>query len=198
MELNELKNTWAALDNRLKENNLLNETIIKKMAESKVDKSLNRLLFWDIFSIAICTLLIPFITYWFSKYSGKILFGDIVVVYAGIVCIISVVWYITKVNYLMKINTIKNISNNIYYLNKYSIYVKRERLAMSYFIGPSMALLCILGYAEAKATLPIWILLISILVVCTVITHLSYKRLYEKNIDSIRQSLDEIKELKEE
>lgn len=197
MELDDLKNTWIALDNRLKQNNVLNETIIKKMAENKVNKSLNKLIFWDVFSIVICMLLIPFNIYWFSSHSGILLFGDIIIVYALIICISLVVWYIIKVNYLIKFDFTENTEHNIYNINKYTLYSKREKLMMYFFIGPSIIILCMLAYAEAKATIPIWALMISILIICSIINYFSYKKIYKENIDSIRKSLEEINELKE-
>jgi hypothetical protein len=197
MELDELKNTWAALDNRLKENNALNETIVLKMTQGKAEKSLNRLIFWDIFSVFILIAVIPFIVYWLDKYSGRLLFGDIVVIYGGIICVVYAIWYIYKIRLLVKINVTENIHNNIYYTNKYAIMVKREKLAMS-FIGPSIALLCIAGYAEAKVSVSLWIFLTSILILASLLTAWSYKRLYQKNIDSILKSLEEIKDLEEE
>lgn len=197
MELDELKNTWAALDKRLKENNTLNEVIILKMIQVKVEKTLNRLIFWDIFSVFILIAVIPVIVYWLDKYSGRLLFGDIAVIYGGIICVVSAIWYIYKIRELIKIDVTENIRDNIYYTNKYAVLVKREKLIMA-FVGPSIALLCVAAYAEAKVSVSLWILLGCMFVLASLITAWSYKRLYQKNIDSILKSLGEIKELEEE
>ena len=42
MGLEELKQTWSALDERLKKNNSLNERIIWEMLERKADKALKK------------------------------------------------------------------------------------------------------------------------------------------------------------
>ncbi|MDH6310704.1 hypothetical protein M2451_003529 [Dysgonomonas sp. PFB1-18] len=44
MELDELKNTWTSLDERLQKQEVLKETIIKEMLRSKSGKALGRLI----------------------------------------------------------------------------------------------------------------------------------------------------------
>ena len=46
MELEEFKNSWKALDDRLTTNESLTESLIIKMAQQKVKGSIDKLLFW--------------------------------------------------------------------------------------------------------------------------------------------------------
>lgn len=47
MELDELKSTWNALNERLRKNELLNDRIIKEMITRKASSAWNRLIKWE-------------------------------------------------------------------------------------------------------------------------------------------------------
>lgn len=198
MEFDELKKTWSILDNRLKENNSLNERIILEMIEQKANKSIGKLIFWDGFSTVTLLLLVPVIAYLVNVFQGKLLFWDIVMIYLAFLCFIGAVWNYFKMLGLMKLDVNKNISNNIYHINKYNIRIKKEKFAMNYIIGPPIGILFIFTYLEAKATFALWVFLACALILSSISTYWGYKRFYQKNIDSIRKNLDEIKDLKEE
>ncbi|MDD3787749.1 MAG: hypothetical protein PHO94_03535 [Petrimonas sp.] len=198
MELDELRKTWTALDNRLKENNSLNERVILEMVEKKANKSISKLIFWDGFSIVAFLILIPVIAYFLNLHHGKLLFWDIAMTYLLVNLVIGAIWYYIKVQGLMKLDVNKNISSNVFYVNKYNIQIKREKFIMNYIIGPPIAILFVLTYLEAKASLALWVFLVCALVLASLSTYWGYKRFYQKNIESIRKSLDEIKNLKEE
>ncbi len=198
MELEELKNTWATLDNRLKENKTLTNKVILEMIEAKTNKSLNKLMVWELLSILVFIVLIPFITYCFYRYHGKLIFWDITLIYALFICLLSTVWYIVKAYGLVKIDLTKMVTNNIYHVNRYQLQIKWERILMEYFIGPSLAVLCIITYAEEKASVQFWVLLICAIAIATVFTYWGYRSVYQKNIRSILKNLEELKELKED
>ena len=98
----------------------------------------------------------------------------------------------------MKVDFSKTISDNIYYTNKYNIQIKREKFAVNVIFVPLFVILAILSYAELKVNVQLWIFLICLLLLGSLITYWSYKRLYEKNINSILKSLNEIKQIEEE
>ena len=197
MELEELKNAWAELDSRLKQNKSMNTTIIMKMAQNKADKSISRLINWEIFSVIILIPAIPLIFYaspWFSKY----IFPHITMIYTAGYCCIFVGWYIYKLSGLMKVDFSKTISDNIYYTNRYNIQTKREKFAVYSVFTPLFVILAILSYAELKVNTQLWIFMICILLLAILTTYWMYKRLYGKNIASILKSMNEIKQLEEE
>jgi drug/metabolite transporter (DMT)-like permease len=101
-------------------------------------------------------------------------------------------------NYLMKIDFSKSINDNIHYVNKYSIFYRKMKMAGYLVIFPIMFLLSILSYYELKATFHMWLFLIVTIVIAIGVTIWMYKSVYEKNIQSIKESLAELSELEEE
>ena len=198
MELEELKSAWAELDSRLKENKSMNKTIVMKMAQSKADKIIGRLINWEIFSVVILILAIPLVFYVSQWFVGKLIVSYYFMLLLAGYCCIGTIWYIYKISGLMKIDFSKAISDNIYLTNRYNIQIKREKFAMNVVFGPIFAILLILSYAELKVNMQLWIFLICLLFLCSLITYWTYKRLYEKNISSILKSMNEIKQLEEE
>jgi len=196
MELDELKNAWIALDNRLKRNEKLKENIILEMIRSKAGKLINRFIILEIISLVIILLVIPVIIFWLDNRGGKYITADVVMYLGLIICIIYPFWGVYKIRGLMKIDLSKNVSNNIFYINRYNIQYKREFKSL-YFIGPVFVILIVLYYAAMKVTLPLWTLLTCSFIAMIFILYWTYK-FFNKRIESVLKSLDEIKELKEE
>lgn len=98
----------------------------------------------------------------------------------------------------MKIDVTKDVGSNIYYMNRYNIQVKREKFAMKYFFGPLFGLFIIVAYAEINVKMSLWVFLACLLILASVTSIWGYKKLYQKNIDSILDSLEELKELDED
>ena len=198
MEIEALKNRWATLDNQLKENKSLNERIIKEMIDKKANKSISRLLFWDIFSLIFLLVLIPFLVYWCNLYSEQKTFWYITLIATGFACVIGGVWCFIKIHGLMKVDINESVGKNIYYIKRYTIQINREKIAMTYFVAIPFAILITLAYIEAKVSIGLWVYLICALILGALVTFWSYKRIYQKDIDSIKKSLEEMRELKEE
>ncbi len=198
MELDDLKSTWAALNERLKNNNILNEVIIMEMAQSKVEKTIHKLLRGEITGTIILFLLVPLIAYLVETDQGEMkLFWNVLMIVAGITCVFLLFWEIYKVSILIKIDLSKEINSNIYYVNKYRIQINREFLGTIYFIIPVFFILGILTYAEANASYTLWLFLICLFSMGIFLVWYSKKK-YKKIHDSILSNLNEIKELKEE
>lgn len=198
MELDELKNSWAALDKRLKENNALNETIILKMAQGKAEKSINRILGLEIIGTIIVILVLPFIAYSIETNHERMkLFWNVLMIVSGIICLFAVFWEIHKISILMKIDFSKEINSTIYYVNRYQIQLKREFFMIIYFGLPLLFTLGILSYAEANASFSLWIFLVCMLLLAIFIIWYSKKK-YKKTHKAILANLNEIKELQEE
>ena len=97
----------------------------------------------------------------------------------------------------MKIDLLKNVGNNIHFVNKYNIQLKREKKITDCFVGPVFVILFAFILVDIKATFSMWTLGICVFTSTGLVTYWLYKK-YNKNIDSILKSLDEIRELKEE
>ena len=199
MDLDELKEAWTALDNKLKKNEELKESIILEMMKSKAGKLVNRLIILEIISVVVMLLSLPFCVFWLDRNGGKYLVGDILLCFLLILCLLYSFWGIFKIHGLMKFDFLKEIGSNILYINRYNIQIKREKKIFWIFIWPVMMILMLLHFIFMPITLPLWllILMISWLIIATLISYWSYNK-FNKNITSILRSLDEIKELKEE
>lgn len=195
MESDELKNVWLSLDERLKKQEILKENILKQMIHTKSEKSLNRLSNYEWLGVIIIPLLIPFIlwrleTTSFSQMQTYVFYGYIVLT------IPLTLWQIAKVYTLSKVNFSNTISHNVRIVNRYNLYIKREKLA-GVFLIPLVIISIILLTMEVQMELWRWILIGSVIAFTIVFSCWIYKKLYKKHIDSILKSFDELKELEE-
>ena len=197
MELEELKNVWASVDERLKKQEILKECIVKEMIYTKANKSLKRLFWSDSIGIPILLLVIPLVVYAYDKFGGKHIIWDSTVIFAGIFCITFLPFLVYRVYGLMKIDLSGDLKNNLYYISRYNIQIKWEKIIMV-FVGPVLAILISLMLIEAKADVSRWTLWICLFIFMTLYSYWSYNKFYNKNIQSIKKSLEELKELEEE
>jgi hypothetical protein len=164
--------------------------------KSKTGKLVNRFITLEIISVVVLLLILPVCFFWLSLHRSKYLTGDIVAYFTMAICIIYPIWGVYKIHGLMKFDFLKDVSNNIYYINRYNIQKKREK-KISWFIIPALVILVTLYRITIHTVFPLWILWICGLIIAALISYWSYKK-YNKDIISILRSLDEIKELKEE
>ena len=197
MELDELKNAWTSVNEQLKKHEILKESIIKEMIYKKANKSLKQLFWSESIGIPLSLLLIPFIVYAYSSFGGKHIFWDITVVFTGIFCIAYFPYLMSKIYGLMQIDISGNLKNNLNFINRYSIQLKREKNLMA-FMGPVFSILLTLVFIEAKADIFRWTLLICLFIFLSLYGYWSYNKFYKNNIKSIKKSLEELSELKEE
>jgi hypothetical protein len=197
MELDELKAAWTALDNRLKKNEGLRESIVLEMMQTKAGKIVNRFVAWEIVSVVVLLLTIPLIIYHFDKTSGRNWAQDTALLFTLAICFVYPFWGVFKIHGLMKFDLSKDVGNNIFCVNKYRIQMGYDKKILYCFVGPVLVVLGVFTYATMKATLPLWTLLMSMFIVAGLVCYWSYKY-YNKGIDTILRSLDEIRELKEE
>jgi hypothetical protein len=199
MDLDELKNAWASVDERLKGSEMLNKRIVQEMLSDKSNKSLNKLVNYEMFNVIVLLLVIPFCVWILYTNLINFLFPKIIVVTGILFSVFEIILrsYILK-KYLLKMDFFKSIKENIYYMNKFSIYYKKWKMITYCIIIPIVSLLCVLCYYELKASFHLWIFLFAALIVAFLITYWTYKKIYEVNIQSIQKSLEELSELKEE
>lgn len=192
-----MKNTWELLNRKLDEDKSLKESLILEMIRTKANKSVNKLLNYDILSFVILILLIPFLVWGYRSYSGQFIMWDIYILYAMALCLSGVFWYVFKIQLMMKIDVSQKISENIYRTNRYNIWIKREKFLMNVIFGPIVILLAVLMLIEMNARIDLWITVICLFGLASITTYWSYKRIYDKNIASILKSFEEIKDLEE-
>jgi F0F1-type ATP synthase membrane subunit b/b' len=83
-------------------------------------------------------------------------------------------------------------------VNKYAIFIKYEKIVSYFVVLPVFYLLGILCYYQLNATLSLWIFLVVVFISATAVVYWAYKKIYDSNIQSIKKSLEELEELKEE
>lgn len=199
MELEDLKNTWLALDKKLEADNSLNDRIIKEMLQTKSSKSIGRLLGYEIFGVCVLLLILPFIVYLYLNYVHitQLLAGSIFLISMFVLIILLIIWQSIKIFVLSKIDLSYKVIENIRRTNQYNIFIKREKFASS-FLLPVIAIFCFYYYIEVKAPVIAWITMSCIFVIAVIYTIWSYKRIYDKNIKNLLNSLEELKDLEEE
>jgi len=199
MELEELKNTWAALNARLKDNELLNKQIVQGMLNDKTNKSLNKLVNYEMIGIIVLLLVIPLCIWALNYRFEKFLFPKILIVFAMAISIFGIIWggYTLK-KYLLKIDFSQSLKENMFYINKFAIYYGKSKMISYFFVIPVISLLGILSYYELKAPFHLWIFLFVALTIGIITTYWIYKKVYDTNIQSIQKSLEELKELEED
>lgn len=197
MEMEELKNMWFLMDEKLKKQEILNNSIVKEIMKSKGSKSLNRLVFYEIFGFSVCLLLIPFIIYCIKTNSQLFITWYIVMYLCCIFCILYCLWGLLKMSSLFKVDFTKNIANNVYYISKYDIRMKYEKMVM-WFVIPVLFSLAILFYIQKNVAIELFILMIVVFLLAGFISIWSYKKMYPKLISSVKESFEKLKELEEE
>jgi hypothetical protein len=200
MDLDELKNTWMVLDERLKKNEMLNRQIVQEMLYKKSNKSLNWLIGADLISAIITLLAIPLWIGFYNKSPFQNIYSlKIISVFLIVMSIFSVIWICYKlIKYLMKIDFSISVKDNMYFVNKYSILIKKEKIISYFIVIPVLFLLSIWFYYELKVNLSFWVFLGTVFISATIIVYWASKKIYDANIQSIKKSLEELEELKEE
>jgi hypothetical protein len=110
MELDELKNVWASLDERLNKQEKLKESILKEMMQSKTSKTVSKLINYDLLSICILLALIPFCVFVMGHFRYGF-WGNTTIILAIIFSCIYGLWAIYKLHGLMKFDFSKNIND---------------------------------------------------------------------------------------
>lgn len=197
MEMDELKNMWSMMDEKLKKQEILNKSLVKEILQTKGNKSLNRLFLYEILGFSVCLLLIPFILYCLKTYEVAYIIGKVTLYLTFAFCIVYCLWGILKMSELFKVDFSKDIANNIYHISKYDIRMKYEKTGMYIFI-PVLFLLSIVLYIQSNIDIEQFIFMIVIFLLATSISIWSYKKTYPALISSIKDSLDKINELKED
>jgi hypothetical protein len=195
MELEELKKVWTSLDDRLNKQKNLEKSVIKEMIYSKSNKSLSKLLNFEVLGLVIILLVMPLLMFVYNVNINLLALK--VCVYGFFVLFIAIViWQLIKIVGLMKVDFMKSISHNSLLISKYNILIKKEKIAMI-FIGIATSLLCIWVYASLHVNTTYWVFLTCMLLIGAFLSYYLYKKVYDKHIDSIRKGLEEMKELEE-
>jgi hypothetical protein len=199
MDLEELKNVWASIDERLGKQELLKENIIREMIRDKSNRLLRKLLNSEISGLAICLFSIPILISLLyiehfrvhTQWGGKVFVWTMFVIFS-----INVIWGLIKIAKLMKVDFTKNVRTNSLIINRYMIWTKKEKI-VGIAIIPVMYFMGIWMYALLNVNTVLWVSLTCALLFGTLLAVYSIK-MYDRNINALRLNLEELKELEED
>jgi hypothetical protein len=199
MELEELKTAWTSVNERLKKQEMLNTRMVEEMLKNKSSRSLNKLKSFEVFNASII-LFIPLCIWLLNDpHFVNTTFPKIIFIVCIALCLLAVIGsFYTLKKYLLKIDFSENIKDNIQCVNRYSIFYRKGKMISLFVILPILSLLGILSYYELKASFQLWVFLFVALILMFGITIWIYKAIYEKSIQTIKKSLEELSELEEE
>ena len=198
MELEEMKERWAALNDRLERTEMLQESVIRELVQTKGEKSVSRLINWETFGFVVTILIIPYSIYVYHRFGGHFAMWDLFIRVAIVVDGLLVLWTGYKLYGLMKIDFTKVVKENIRRVNRYTVQITREKIFTAAIIGPLFVILSVVMSIEMKAPDFIWGVLFGVVVATTVACYWLYKRVFDKNIRRLRESLAVIEEVGEE
>jgi hypothetical protein len=193
MNLENLKSEWSAMNDRMEKQEILKEKMFCQMLNTKSDKSLSRLVAYEVIGLIVCILFIPVMFYIFNKIQMELVRS--IIGCAIVIIMICAIWQGIKILCLSKIDFAKTLKNNLLYVNKYAIYIKYEKL-VNYFMTPLLVAFFVFFYAKMHASLLLWISM-SCMFIAVILFVIYLYRLYNKNISTIQQNLEELRELEE-
>lgn len=196
MELEELKNTWNLINNRMMQKEGMEAAIIKEMLVAKSDKAFSRMTNYDYFSVIVCMGVIGLLTWQMNRiYFGPFKTGIFLLAIAFL--FVSALRSIKNILILHKINFSNPISDNIRLIQNYNIIVKRTRI-LNYSAAIIIVALAIIAcLLSPNMEVWRWVAIAVSIVIGIVGAWWEYRHMYRKNIDSILKSLNELKELEE-
>ena len=196
MELEELKNTWNLINNRMMQKEVMEAAIIKEMLVAKSDKAFSRMTNYDYFSVIVCMGVIGLLTWQMNRiYFGPFKTGIFLLAIAFL--FVSALRSIKNILILHKINFSNPISDNIRLIQNYNIIVKRTRI-LNYSAAIIIVALAIIAcLLSPNMEVWRWVAIAVSIVIGIVGAWWEYRHMYQKNIDSILKSLNELKELEE-
>lgn len=198
MDLEEMKERWAALNDRLERTEMLQESVIRELVQTKGEKSVSRLINWETFGFVVTILIIPYSIYVYHRFGGHFAMWDLFIRVAIVVDGLLVLWTGYKLYGLMKIDFTKVVKENILRVNRYTVQITREKIFTAAIIGPLFVTLSVVMSTEMKAPDFIWGVLFGVVVATTVACYWLYKRVFDKNIRRLQESLAVIEEVGEE
>lgn len=193
MELDEIKNAWLALGEKLDQKEKLSDIIIREMYQTKVKKSVNTLLNYEYISVITCLIALPFVGWQISIHTGLLFY--IALGYWGLFAIAAAIWSLKKAVLLMKIDEVGVVKENVRTVNTYAVWIHKEKFYVFLFGVIGLIPILIIHWQYAK--LWNWLFMTALFALAILSSIWGYKRLYARNIRSIQQNLNELQDLED-
>ena len=200
MELNDIKSAWKSLDEQLKKQEAIKESILRELIQSKAKRSLSRLINYEWFSLFAVILVSPLTPYILFVLRPQFsIFSTVIVLVLGTYIFSVIGTQIWKIKTIGAIDFSNSIGDNMKLLNKFNLFIKKEKS----FTVVMFTLLVIFFFSriyldEIYLSGQMRFIYFFIIGLGVLFSVWLYKNLYNKHVDSIKKSLEELEELKEE
>jgi len=200
MELDDIKKAWQEID-ALKEKQQINENRIKEMLKKEGKTALSKLIRMaklGIFGLIPIGIFLCLISYKFFETGGYYMMWPLLMLF---LCILFTPFNIYLYRLLKSINysgmTVKEVSERIL---KYENIIRRINMYDKFFMIFYVGIWYYLYYKLVFGSKIIWAFIIFMIIMCLVLAvtiPFLYKKLYDNNIDRIKESLKELKEFED-
>ena len=191
-----MKTAWAELDGRIGRQEMFSDRFVRETLEEKSQRSANRLLKYEMTGTILLALVL-LVLLWFRYMMPPLLNArqlDIFVAIFLIYCAVVMVWQIVKMIPLFGFDMSAGVRDNIKKITKYGIYVRFEKNS-AYILNPLIVVFCIVMLVTLKVSAWMWVNVGFWMLVGTLYCVYYYKKIYMKNMNIIRKSLAELKDL---
>lgn len=197
MELEQLKEIWTSFDRRMQQQDGLNTTIIREMLIQKSDRALSRMINYNYFGIIVCIVIFPVLVWCWTVGLSLNFIGRFMVPIALVFMFFCIVMGILQLKQLHRINFSQPVNENMYRVQKISLFNKRYLLISYIFASVYILVIIVLTLIFVRIAPWRWWIAATAISVGILLAVWEYKRMYRRNIDSIMSSLEKLKELEE-
>lgn len=193
-----MKTAWVEVGKRLERQGFYTESIIRGAIADRSQRSVNKLLWFEIAGVIILAGVLPFIIWVYTspRFANVALAREFMFTLMIFVPL-ALVWTLVKISVLFPVDMTGSIVSNLRCIRRYELYVGYERKSM-YFAVPFLLLFCGVLFILQGAPFVVWVSLVVMYIVVILFTVYNYKRLYPRNISRIKESLNELRDLKSE
>ncbi len=152
MELEEIKNAWLSVDERLKKQEMMNERMIKETLQSKSKKALSKLNGYELFGVIVCFAMLPLVIFMIGKgnfYRPNQL-ANFLLYFCAAMLAVGCITQSIKLLILAKINFTKALSSNVRIVQRYKLFIRKEKM-VTWIITPIITVLLILIFVSLNS-----------------------------------------------
>jgi hypothetical protein len=192
MELEELKKTWSSLDGRLEQQEIWQTAVRKENLISRSDRHLSRMINYGYFGLTLCVAGLA-VQIWaltlqrplYLKAEGALTM--VIVLYAIVMGVKGLVK-------LQKIDFTMPVSENIRQIQAYQVWYHVQLKVILAGAALLVVGIIVLFLFFMKVQPWLWTALAGAVSVGAVGSWWEYKRMYQRNVGSILQNMNELKE----
>lgn len=195
MELEELKNSWNLLDERLKKEEYNQNRMLDKILKKERKSAYNKLVNYEFKIALMCLIFIPFIAlraYGTNTYLHGFPSSETLCVLMAL----SFIWQVVKITYLLRKDIFKQtVIQSLRKITKYKKWIQFEfysAIAMACVLFPFLTYL-----SNIRDSLFYFFMAFMFIFTLSIVT-IPYLRIQMKNIREIQENLKEAKEFEQE